>query len=247
MVDASLFERLADYALLDKGDVVLDVGAGLGFLTRFLADKCRSVLAVESDARLVGVLCEELRDLSNVMILEGDVLKVDVPLFGKVVSVPPYRISSRLLLWLFDREFDCGVLVFQKEFAERLVARIGSEEYGWLTVLAYWYVDVELLDEVSREKFFPSPNVDSVVVRLKPKKIPPFALKNEVLFRRLLQSLFVERNRKVKNAVRFFVKGRRGVDVKGLAEAVEGLPFRDRRVRELSPEDFGVLANVFAE
>jgi 16S rRNA (adenine1518-N6/adenine1519-N6)-dimethyltransferase len=229
---------MADYAVLDSGDVVLDVGAGLGFLTKFVAGKCRRVLAVELDAGLARVLREQLTDLSNVRIVVGDILKVEVPEFGKVVSVPPYQISSRLVLWLFGRSFDCAVLVFQREFADRLVASVGSGEYGWLAVFAYYCVDVELLDDVPRWMFFPQPEVDSVVVRLKPKKPKPFAVKNEEFFRRLVRLLFTQRNRKVRNAVLPFLKGERSGMV---------VPFGDRRVRELAPEDFGALANALCE
>lgn len=237
MVDSSVFKRMADYAMLRNGDVVLDIGAGLGFLTRFLASKCKGVLAVEFDTRLAKVLREQLKDLSNVQIIEGDVFKVELPEFSKVVSVPPYQISSRLVLWLFDRSFDCAVLVFQKEFADRLVASVGSSEYGWLAVFAYYFVDVELLDDVPRWMFFPQPEVDSVVVVLKPRKSHPFVVKNEEFFRRFVRLLFTQRNRKVRNAVVPFLRGERS----------EAVPFGDRRVRELAPEDFGVLANALCE
>jgi len=238
MVDSPVFQRMTDYAMLRKEDVVLDVGAGLGFLTRFLANRCRNVLAVEADSRLAEVLREELRDLSNVRIVEGDILKVHVSGFNKVVSIPPYHISSRLLQWLLHENFDCAVLVFQREFADRLVASMGSDEYGWLAVLAYYHVEVELLDDVPKWMFYPQPKVDSIIVFLKPKKPPPFALKNEALFKRLVRSLFTQRNRKVRNAISSFLKSE---------PSVVSVPFCDRRVRELAPEDFGVLANALCE
>jgi len=246
-VEPSIFQRMINYASLDLNDVVLDIGAGLGFLTRFLANKCKSVLAVESDARLVKVLREQLKDLPNARIIKGDVLKVQIPHFNKAVSIPPYRISSRLLLWLFNKNFDCAVLIFQKEFANRLVASVGSEDYGWLTVVAYHYVEVELLDDIPRWMFYPPPEVDSVIVRLKPKKPPPFTLKNEALFKQLVQSLFTRRNRKVRNAVSLFMKGTHAITAGNTIKIVDSLPFRDKRVRELAPEDFGALANALAE
>jgi len=244
MVDSSVFESMINYASLSKKDVVLDVGAGLGFLTRLLANECKEVLAVESDRALVKLLREQLEDLPNVRIIEGDVLKAHVPLFNKVVSIPPYHISSPLLLWLFHRNFDCAVLIFQKEFADRLIASVGSEGYGWLAVVAYYYVEVELLDDVPRLMFYPQPEVDSVVVRLKPKMPRPFSLQSEALFETLTQSLFTRRNRKVRNAVVPFIRGERATGVESAVKIVEGLPFRDKRVRELAPEDFGVLSNV---
>jgi len=244
MVEGSLFPCLADYALLGKSDMVLDVGVGFGFLSRFLAERCRRVLAVELDSRIVKVLREQLVGVANVDVIEGDVLRVQVPSFNKVVSVPPYQISSSLLLWLFERQFDCAVLVFQREFVNRLVASVGDVDYGWLAVVAYYYVDVEVLDDVPRWMFFPRPEVDSVVVRLKPKRSFPFVLKDVVMFRRLVQLMFARRNRKVRNAVLPSVKCIDNISLECAAEVVDRFPFRDRRVRELAPEDFGVLANA---
>ncbi len=238
---------MANYASLDENDVVLDIGAGLGFLTRFLSNRCGSVLAVESDVHLVKILCEELKDLPNVKVIEGDVLKARIPQFSKVVSIPPYNISSRLLLWLFAKNFECAVLIFQKEFVDRLVASVGSEDYGWLTVFAYYHVEVELLDDVPKWMFYPQPEVDSIIIRLKPWKVSPFKLKNEVLFRQLVRSLFTQRNRKVRNAILPFVKGMSAIVTENAVKLSEAFPFADKRVRELAPEDFGALANAFSD
>lgn len=90
MVGAPIFPLLSDYASLDKTDVVLDAGAGFGFLTCFLANKCKAVIAVEKDPRIVEALREQLRGTTNVTVIEGDVLKVALPEFNKVVSIPPY-------------------------------------------------------------------------------------------------------------------------------------------------------------
>jgi len=239
MVEASVLQSAIDYASIVPNDVVLDIGAGFGFLTRALANKCETVLAVEADPKLANVLYEELKDFSNVKIIQGDVLKVSIPHFSKVVSIPPYNISSLLLLWLFSQKSDCAVLIFQKEFAERLVASVGSEYYGWLAVVAYYYVEVDVLGDVPKRMFYPQPEVDSVIVRLRPKKHPPFIIKNELLFKRFVQSLFTRRNRKVRNAIVPFIRGKEASDV----EIVESLAFRDKRVRELAPEDFGALFN----
>jgi len=244
MVEPAVFRSMSDYASLNRNDVVLDIGAGLGFLTRYLAKNCKSVLAVESDPRLVEILCEQLIDLPNVTVIAGNVLKTPVPSFNKAVSIPPYQISSRLLLWLFNKSFDCAVLIFQREFANRLMASIGSEDYGWLTVLAYYYAEVELLDDIPKVMFYPQPKVDSIIVRLKSRKPSLFKVRDESMFAKMVQSLFTQRNRKVRNAALPFMKGIRMIPKKEAAELVKVLPFRDRRVRELAPEDFGALANA---
>jgi 16S rRNA (adenine1518-N6/adenine1519-N6)-dimethyltransferase len=179
----------------------------------------------------------------NVKVIEGDVLKAEVPYFNKIVSIPPYNISSKLLLWLFKKDFDCAVLVFQKEFVNRLVAPIGSEDYGWLTVVTYYHTEVELLESVPKRMFFPQPKIDSVITCLKPKQPRPFTIRDNASFEKFVRLLFTQRNKKIRNAVLPYVKSIRAVSKQDATEIADSLPFCDKRVRELAPEDFGALAN----
>jgi 16S rRNA (adenine1518-N6/adenine1519-N6)-dimethyltransferase len=243
MVEPSVFPKLGDYASLRKTDVVLDAGAGFGFLTRFLASKCKAVIAVEKDPQVAEVLREQLRGLANVTVIEGDVLKVGLPEFDKVVAIPPYYLSSRLVTWLLERRVECAVLVLQREFASRLVAGVGSEDYGWLTVVACYSAEVELFDAVPKSMFYPQSEVDSVIVRLKPWKAAPFEVRDEVFFRGMVRWLFTQRNKKLCNALVPFIKSAFKVSKEEAEKRVCGVPFGERRVRELSPKDFGALAN----
>ena len=246
-VAPSIFSKLSDYASLGKADVVLDAGAGFGFLARFLANRCKGVVAVEKDPRVTAVLREQLRGLANVTVIEGDVLKVAIPDFSKVVSIPPYYLSSRLVMWLFDREFECAVLILQREFAGRLVAAVGTDAYGWLTVVAFHSAQVELLDAVPKSMFFPQPEVDSVIVRLTPWMAVPFEVRDAAFFRRMVRWLFTQRNKKLSNALLPFIKTTFRVGKEDAEKLAFKLPFRDRRVRELSPKEFGVLANALTD
>lgn len=235
---------MISYASISREDTVLEVGAGLGFLTKLLSPTCKKVIAVEVDPKLTRILRSELSDLRNVEFIEGDVLNASVPQFNKVVSTPPYSISSPLLFWLLERRFDCAVLTFQKEFAERLTAPVGSRDYGRLTVGTYYRAEAELLDPMPRSMFYPPPDVDSMVVRLKPREEPPFFVEDEEAFFKLVQTLFTRRNKKVRNAIVPFLRGRVGkADITRLADS---LLFHDKRVRELAPEDFGALTNEIA-
>ena len=247
MVQPSLYPKLSEHACLSQNDVVLDAGAGFGFLTRFIADKCKAVVAVEKDPRLVHILREQLNGLSNVTVVEGDVLKTELPEFNKVVAIPPYYLSSRLVTWLLERKVDCAVLILQREFATRFVAAVGSEDYGWLTVLACHDALVELLDEVPPTVFYPQPKVDSVIVRLSPWRTAPFNVKDEAFFNRLVRWLFTERNKKLGNALVPFFKSVQKLDKEEAKKLAAAAPFRERRVRELAPKDFGEVANAFAE
>jgi len=232
---------MISYASVCEEDVVLEVGAGLGFLTRLLSQRCKQVIAVEVDPKLVKILRSQIRGLHNVDLIEGDILGVSVPEFNKVVSTPPYSISSPLLFWLLERKFDCAVLTFQKEFAERLAATVGSKDYGRLTVTTYYLAEVDLLDLVPRSMFYPPPDVDSFVVRLRPRK-PPFFVEDRTIFLELVQMLFTQRNKKVRNAIIPFLY-EKGMERKNATKLADSLSFHDKRVRELAPEDFGALSN----
>ncbi len=242
VVDSSLLQKMISYASLNREDVVLEIGAGLGFLTQLLSKKCGRVIAVEIDPALTKMLKERLQGLQNVDLIAGDLLKVSVPQFNKVVSTPPYSISSPLLFWLLERKFDCAVMTFQREFAERLAASVGSKDYARLTVNAYYRAEVELLDHVPRSIFYPLPDVDSIIVRLKPRREPPFYVEDKEVFFELVQILFTQRNKRVRNATLPFLR-KRGIRRENAIRIADSLTFHDKRVRELAPEDFGALAN----
>jgi 16S rRNA (adenine1518-N6/adenine1519-N6)-dimethyltransferase len=237
---------MVSYAALNNKDVVLEVGPGFGFLTRLLAQRCKKVVAVEADSKLVEVLREQLQDLRNIELIEDDVLKTSIQPFNKVVSTPPYSISSPLLFWLLAKPLDTAVLTFQEEFAERLIAPVGSKEYSRLTVAIYYRADVELLDQVPRAAFYPPPDIDSTVVRLKPKPKPPFRVRDEQVFFGLVQAVFTQRNKKLRNAILRFLE-RRGVVREKAQGLADSLTFHDKRVRDLAPEDFGALINEVIE
>jgi 16S rRNA (adenine1518-N6/adenine1519-N6)-dimethyltransferase len=247
MVEPKLYTKLCSYASLNASDVVLDVGAGFGFLTIFLADKCKAVVAVEKDSQVATVLREQVKGLSNVEVIEGDVLKAALPWFNKVVAIPPYYLSSDLLTWLLERKINCTLLIVQKEFAARLIAPIGSEEYGWLAVLTNKQCEAELLEAVPKDLFYPQPEVDSVVLRLTPWRTKPFEVKDTFLFVQMVRLLFTERNKKLGKAISPFLRGYLKLNKEEAKKLELSLPFRDSRVRKLSPKDFGELANALSD
>lgn len=243
-VNSEILQRLVSYASLTKDDVVLEVGAGFGFLTKLLSSKCKKVLAVEVDHQLADFLRNQFKLLENVEIIEGNILKICLPEFNKIVAAPPYSISSPLLFRLLERKFDSAFLIFQKEFAERLAASVGTKEYGRLTVNIYYKAYVELLDIIPRTMFYPPPDVDSRIVSLIPRA-PPFNVKNEETFFELVRTLFTQRNKKVRNAIIPFLRKRK-LSKKESVELADSIIYNTKRVRELAPEDFGILTNELA-
>jgi 16S rRNA (adenine1518-N6/adenine1519-N6)-dimethyltransferase len=246
MIEPLYYPKLCKYAALDESDVVLDAGAGFGFLAKFLSSKCKAVLAVEKDPQVASALRSQVKCLRNVTVIEGDVFKAVLPRFNKVIALPPYYLSSQLVTWILDRKVECAVLVVQKEFAQRIVAEIGSEEYGWLTVVTAQKAESQLLDEVPKEMFYPLPEVDSVILSLKPYTTVPFDIKDETFSLRLTKWLFTERNRKLAKALTLFLKSNLELNKQVVEKIVQNQRYHDRRVRELSPKDFGEIANALS-
>jgi 16S rRNA (adenine1518-N6/adenine1519-N6)-dimethyltransferase len=246
LIDGSVFPRLVTYGSISSNDVVLDVGAGFGSLSSLLAAKCRIVLAVEKDPSLASVLNKRFASAANVRIIKSDVLTADLPPFDKVVSAPPYQISSPLLMWLFDRQFECAVLILQEEFANRLIAKVGTEDYSWLTVYTHSRGTVELLDAIPRSMFFPEPEVDSMIVRLTPLA-HPLSFKNPRLFIQMLKHIFSERNKKLSNAALPFAKNVLRLSKEDAKQRLKKLAFCEERVRTLPPEAFGEVAHVLVD
>jgi 16S rRNA (adenine1518-N6/adenine1519-N6)-dimethyltransferase len=246
MIEPALYEKMCTYAKLDASDVVLDAGAGFGFLSRFLADKCKEVIAVEKDPHVAEVLGERVKGNSNITVIQGDVLKTALPQFNKVIAIPPYYLSSQLVVWVFERKLDCAVMILQKEFANRLIAPVGSEDYGWLTVFSCLHGEAALLDVVPKELFYPQPEVDSIILALKPWSKNQFQIKDEKFLLQLLKWLFTQRNKKLGKALAPFLRSQLKISKQDAEKIALNVPFCDRRARELSPKDFGELANAIA-
>jgi len=202
--DLEIAHAIVSAANLDGIDSVLEPGAGHGVITRLLEAKASHVIAVEKDRRLVAELRKEFSKSPSVEIIEGDVLKTRLPAFNKVVGTPPYNISSKLVLLLQGSHFTKAHLVFQKEFAERLLARPGTPDYGRLSVTAQRTMTMSSLMLVSREAFTPKPKIDSVLVSFEPKPYSTDA--DAMILTDMVRGIFTQRRRLVRGALLHFLK-----------------------------------------
>jgi len=192
MDDDALLAEIVSYARLKPTDVVLEVGAGAGNLTAHIAANAR-VVALEKDALLFSRLKQRFGCDDRVEPVQADFLKAILPSFNKVVSNIPYSISRDLIENIIIAGFEVAVLVVQKEFAYKLAASPGFENYRMLSVLAQSSCDVEVLKEIPASAFRPKPRVSSAVVRLTMKR--KFG-KEYIVF---LNRLFSQKNKKVRN------------------------------------------------
>jgi len=196
LVDRSVLSKIADYAKLNTSDSVLEIGAGSGNLTEVLSRRAGRVYAVEVDSNLSAGLKGRF---ANVEVIDGDALKVELPDYNKVVSNLPYQISSKITYRLLSRPFDLAVLMYQKEFAKRLIAGPGAKDYGRLSMVTGYYARAEILEYVSRTAFRPNPLIGSAIVRLCPRKDRPNV--NYDSFTRLATGLFSYRRKKLGSAL----------------------------------------------
>jgi len=243
LLDDTVVGRQVGFADLSSKDTVLEIGPGMGNLTDELLKTGAKVVAIEQDSEFCRFLTRRFG--SRIQLVQADAVKAFLPEFNKVVSNLPYQISSPITFKLLDIGFDVAVLMLQREFAERMIAKPGTEEYGRLSVGVYCRADCEIMLNVPRHAFWPQPKVDSCVVKLVPKP-RPFVVKDEEVFYRVTSAIFSHRRKKVSNslkvdpAVASYLKpeNEKNLDI---------LPYASKRAEELTPEMIGELADAFLE
>ncbi|HXW98284.1 MAG TPA: 16S rRNA (adenine(1518)-N(6)/adenine(1519)-N(6))-dimethyltransferase RsmA [Methanomicrobiales archaeon] len=244
LVDGQAVERIL--SLTDvTGRVVLEVGPGKGALTRGLLDRGARVVAVEIDPVLVedlkGIFAPEIGE-GTLHLIEGDAVRVEIPPFDLVVSNLPYSISSPITFRLLERGFSEAVLMYQAEFADRMLARVGTPACGRLTVMVQTFADVKRCFHVPPNAFSPRPQVHSTVVRITPHD-PPFPIGDREHYADVVRVLFSQRRKTVRNGLRS------GRGIFG-ADRVERMTARlspdllGLRPEALSLGDFAEIANV---
>lgn len=219
LTDENTVERIADAAGLGPQDTVLEVGPGIGTLTRALADRAGEVYAVEIDKKLIPVLENTLADLSNVGIINEDIMKLDFEdMLGdqleemekrggklRIAANLPYYISTPVIMSFLESDlpFESMSFLVQKEVGERLAASPGSKAYGALSLAAQYYADVDVAFNVPATVFMPKPNVDSVVVTLTRKKEEgPENKTDKKTFMELVRAGFANRRKTLINSLK---------------------------------------------
>jgi len=209
LVDSNILTKIAEAGLVNSGDLVLEVGPGLGALTEILLEQAGMLIAVEYDRGLFSILKERFKDSDNLKLFNQDIMKTDLhelvkeyKLRFKVIANLPYYITTPLIFKLVESGINWEQMVFlvQKEVAQRISASPGTKEYGALTVMLNFYGKVEKIGNVSRTVFYPEPDVESAIVRITPYQNPEVRL----LYPRLakvVQAAFQQRRKTILNAL----------------------------------------------
>ncbi|MDE6470389.1 MAG: 16S rRNA (adenine(1518)-N(6)/adenine(1519)-N(6))-dimethyltransferase RsmA [Eubacterium sp.] len=213
LINPDVCPQMADSLCADGDTGVLEVGPGIGVLTKELCSVAGKVVSVELDKRLFPVLDETLAEFDNLEIINADVMKIDLKQLieekfsgctsVKVCANLPYYITSPVIMTLLESRLpiDEIVVMVQKEAGERLCAEVGSRLAGAVTVAVNYYADSEILFDVNRDSFMPSPKVDSVVIRLKIRKEQIFSVKDEKKLFTVVKCAFSQRRKTALNSI----------------------------------------------
>lgn len=255
LINPSVCPKIAEMGNAQKGWGVLEIGAGVGVLTRELALRADKVVSVEIDGRLIPVLEETLADCGNVTVINEDVMKADLAAItaehfpGLKVAVCanlPYYITSPIIMNLLESRLpiECITVMVQKEAGVRLCAESGTREAGAVSAAVRYYAEPKMLFNVSRGSFMPAPNVDSCVIRLDIKKDPPVKVSDEKLYFRVVRGAFSQRRKTLVNSLSSAL----GIPKAEAAEAIKaaGLP-ENIRPEQLALEDFAAVSERLKE
>lgn len=204
--DKNIISRIIHVADISKDDLVVEIGPGEGALTFPLAEKAGEVIAIEIDKQLVDQLREKGARYNNLTIIEGDALKFhyeDINRRFKVVSNLPYYISTPIIFRLMElrNQVISMTLMLQKEVAQRIVAVPDSKDYGVLSIAVQFYAEPSIAFYISKGSFYPSPEVDSAIVKIVPRKEPVVKVKNENLFWSTIKTAFSYRRKTILNSL----------------------------------------------
>lgn len=252
--DYNILEKILQAADLSPEEGALEIGSGIGTLTRALAQRVQRVLTFEVDAKLIPIIQRNLQEFSNVHLVHGDFLRQNLPqllrvTFGdipfKVVANIPYGITSPILSRLFEEAtgWTRAVLMVQREVAERLVAQPGTAEYSSISLFAQYHSQVEIIQRVSRTVFYPPPEVDSAIVRFTPlpKRLAP---EEEKRLFRVVRAAFGQRRKTLLNAL----SGGLGLPRERVERALREASIEpQRRGENLSLEEFILLSKSLWE
>ena len=211
LIDPHALQEITWAAKLTDSDLVLEIGAGLGFLTSVLAASAKRVIAVEIDEFLYAELQLKFSKTPHISLIQGDILKQDLttllngfpPHHTKIVANLPYYITTPVLweLLQYHQKIGSCVLTMQTEVAERIISPPGNKRYGALTIGVSYYAEAEIVHTIPPSQFYPSPQVDSSVLTLQMRPAPQVTVENEALFFQIVRAAFQSRRKMLRNAL----------------------------------------------
>lgn len=249
LIKRGIVDEIVKAADLQEGEPVLEIGPGIGTLTQGLAQSGANVTAIELDTRLLEVLDTTLAQYSNVTIVHGDVLKLDVPSIMnnesfKVVANLPYYITTPIIMSLLESRLPIErlVVMVQKEVALRMVAKPGTKDYGALSVAVQYYTMPDIVLDVPPKSFLPAPAVTSSVIRCVLRDKPPVDVVDEKLFFRVVKAGFAQRRKTFVNSMKTTGLSKDRIEELLAKANIDG----QRRGETFTLQEFADVANAWA-
>ena len=214
LIDGNIIEKIVNIAEIKSGDQIIEIGPGIGSLTQALLERIEDgrLFAIEKDERMVQIL-KELFQAEQLTLIHRDVLDIDWPEFFtenalldkpvKLAANLPYYITTPIIMGLLEARVPVERYVFmvQKEVAERMVAKPGGKDYGALSIAVQYYTRPEICHIVPPSVFIPQPDVKSAIIKLETNETPPVQLEDERFFFQIVQAIFQQRRKNLKNSL----------------------------------------------
>lgn len=255
LISESVVQTIVESSQIEKEDLVIEIGPGLGTLTRYLLEKAGKVICIELDQKMIRILEDRFSLYQNFELLNQDVLKVNLKELienegkntnfknVKIVANLPYYITTPIIMKLLEEELplDSITVMIQKEVADRLIAIPGDKETGAITYSVYYYAIAQGILEVSNDSFIPEPEVTSKVIKLNIRKETPVKVKKKQLMFKVIKCAFMQRRKTLLNAL---------VNTKVFSSKKEGMQILEKlnldqniRPEKLKLEDYAEIAN----
>ena len=254
LIDENVITTAIEKSNINKDDLVIEIGPGLGTLTKYLLESAGRVVCVELDKRMISILEERFFLYKNLELINADILKTDLNKIindakeqynlksAKIVANLPYYITTPIIMQLLENKIDIEsiTVMIQKEVADRLAEVPGGKNTGAITYTVYYYGEAEKLLEVPNTSFIPEPSVTSEVIKIKIRKEPPVKVNNEKDFFKLIKIAFLQRRKTLLNSLT-----NNGVSTKEeLLEILKSLKIDEKiRSEKLTIEQFANLSN----
>lgn len=255
LINPTVCPRMAEKSGASENTGVIEIGPGIGVLTKELAKRSKKVVSFELDKKLIPVLEETLKNYDNIKIINEDILKVNLHKVIKeefkdmdvvVCANLPYYITSPIIMKLLEENLPINsiTVMVQKEAAQRICAEVGSRESGALTVAINYYSDPEMLFNVSAGSFLPAPKVESSVIKLNVLKEPKVDVIEPKVFFRVVKALFGQRRKTITNSL----SNGLGIEKDSIREVLKKASLQENlRAEQLKIEEVGKIANIIKE
>ena len=259
LISTEVVENIVGSSELSKEDMVIEIGPGLGTLTKYLLEKAGKVVCIELDTKMIKILNDRFLNENNFELINEDVLKVDLNKLikenkkdekiknVKIVANLPYYITTPIIMKLLEEKLDIKsiTVMIQKEVADRLIEIPGGKNTGAITHTVYYYCESEKIMEVPNNSFIPEPEVTSEVIKMNLRKEPAVNLENPKVMFMIIKSAFMQRRKTLINALtnaRVFLNKQEGVEILKKLNLNENI-----RAEELSIQDFANIAKIITK